>query len=219
MTKDLRPDQSSRQRMKGWPTLPPTSILRPQALTQLMGTIALPTGWVPLDLPYPSSRKNTLEDFIDLDEDQEWWDETQVQRHYHMMSHRHRHQVDLFLASKISFVGTIFRRVRRDGQRAEARFDGLAGCLRTPRGGSGRQIVVVVQDGRLQMRWMSPREYARLQGVSDFPLQRRRNQLLFGFADAVCVPAIRWIDRHVLTPLYEAASSSRRNGHARQPHP
>ena len=96
------------------------------------------------------------------------------------------------------------------------RFDGLAGCLRTPRGGSAKQIVVAVDAGRLRMRWMSPREYARLQGAPDFPLTGGRNQQLFGFGDAVCVPAIRWVDRHILTPLYESAGAARRNRHAGQ---
>ena len=52
---------------------------------------------------------------------------------------------------------------------------------------------------------MTPREYARLQGTPDFPLVGTTIQQLWGFADAVCVPAIRWIDRHVLTPLSERA--------------
>ena len=56
----------------------------------------------------------------------------------------------------------------------------------------------------MRMRWMSPREYARLQGAPDFPLVRSTNQLLFGFADGVCVPVVEWIDRNVLTPLYDA---------------
>lgn len=53
------------------------------------------------------------------------------------------------------------------------------------------------------MRLLTARECARLQGVPDdyridgIPL----NQALFGFGDAVCVPAIRWIARHYLTPL------------------
>ena len=41
--------------------------------------------------------------------------------------------------------------------------NGVAGCLRTPRGGEAEQIVIVVDRGRVKMRWMSPREYARLQ--------------------------------------------------------
>ncbi len=155
-----------------------------------------------------------LEDVIDLDDAQEWWEEWEVERHYRMMSGEHRRQVDELRGGLFPRVGTAFRRVRAGGQRAEVRFDGLAGCLRTPRGGSGKQIVVAVDAGRLRMRWMSPREYARLQGAPDFPLVGGRNQQLFGFGDAVCVPAVRWVDRHVLTPLYE---TSRRNGHAGQP--
>ena len=68
---------------------------------------------------------------------------------------------------------------------------------------------------RLRMRWMSPREYARLQGAPNFPLVGSRNQQLFGFGDAVCVPAVEWVDRHVLTPLYDWPRIGRRNGHAR----
>ena len=151
---------------------------------------------------------------IDLDDAQEWWEPHEVDRHYRMMSNDHRQQVDEIRRGLFERVGTAFRRVRRDGQRAEVRFDGLAGCLRTPRGGSGKQIVVAVSAGRLRMRWMSPREYARLQGAPDFPLVGGRNQQLFGFGDAVCVPAVQWVDRHVLTPLYDLTRTNRRNGHA-----
>jgi hypothetical protein len=28
---------------------------------------------------------------------------------------------------------------------------------------------------------------------------------MYGFGDAVCVPAIAWIDRNILTPVYEKA--------------
>ena len=46
---------------------------------------------------------------------------------------------------------------------------------------------------------------ARLQGVPDFPPVGTTIQQLWGFADAVCVPAIRWIDEHVLTPMAESS--------------
>ncbi len=49
-------------------------------------------------------------------------------------------------------------------QRAELRFDGLAGCLRTPRGGSSRQILVVVDGERVRSRTLTAREGARLMG-------------------------------------------------------
>jgi DNA (cytosine-5)-methyltransferase 1 len=53
------------------------------------------------------------------------------------------------------------------------------------------------------MRWMTPREYARLQGAPNFTLPENAIQGYFGFGDAVCVPAVAWIDRHVLTPVWE----------------
>ena len=53
-------------------------------------------------------------------------------------------------------VRTIYRRKRYGKTRAEVRFDGMAGCVQTaPRGGSAGQIVIVIRDGVLQMRWMS----------------------------------------------------------------
>lgn len=58
------------------------------------------------------------------------------------------------------------------------------------------------------MRFMTPREYARLQGVPDnFPITVPVNQALYGFGDAVCVPAIEWIGRHGLGALAERLSN------------
>jgi len=51
------------------------------------------------------------------------------------------------------------------------------------------------------MRAMTPREYARLQGVPDeYPITVNGVQALTGFGDAVCVPVISWIAEHVLNP-------------------
>jgi DNA (cytosine-5)-methyltransferase 1 len=198
------------------------SRLRPAALIAALAKMKLPTGWAPLDLPELPQRRLTLEDVIDTDDGQAWWTKEEVKRHYEMMSERHRSQVVAAMDSGETLVATVFRRIRRGAQRAEVRFDGLAGCLRTPKGGSGRQIVLAVKDGGLRMRWMSPREYARLQGTPDFPLTLPTNQMLFGFADAVCVPAISWIDDHVLTPLCRKAAlagGSRTLGKVAHPQP
>ena len=52
------------------------------------------------------------------------------------------------------------------------------------------------------MRHMTPREYARLQGVPDsFPISGNTLQALTNFGDAVCVPAITWIAENILNPL------------------
>lgn len=181
--------------------------LRPKPLLDLRLATRLPTGWVTLDVPAPPKRTLALSELIDQGDDQDWWGETETARHLAMLSERHRRALEAARASGETLIATAFRRMREKTMRLEIRFDGLAGCLRTPRGGSARQIVVVADRERVRLRWMSPREYARLQGAPDFPLEGPATQMLFGFGDAVCVPAIRWIDEHVLTPLYEKASS------------
>jgi DNA (cytosine-5)-methyltransferase 1 len=138
-----------------------------------------------------------------------------VMKHHDMMSDRHRIVVDEMLASNGKFTGTIYRRKRYGKTRAEIRFDGVAGCLRTHKGGSARQIVIAIDNGALRIRWMSPREYARLQGAGDFPLVENTIQNLYGFGDAVCVPVIQWIDKNVLTPLFETYT---KYGHAGPSH-
>jgi DNA (cytosine-5)-methyltransferase 1 len=188
------------------------SALRTEPIIEFKRKLELSTGWVTLPLPDPPKRRATLAEMIDIDDEQEWWNDAEVSRHHQIMSEPHRSRVDEILASKNRWISTIFRRNRNNAMRAEVRFDGLAGCLRTPKGGSAKQIVIVADNGKLRMRWMSPREYARLQGVPDFPLVGKPIQQYWGFADAVCVPAIAWIDRHVLTPLFESVAHARRNG-------
>jgi DNA (cytosine-5)-methyltransferase 1 len=86
---------------------------------------------------------------------------------------------------------------------AELRTDGIAGCLRTPRGGSGRQILIQAGYGKVKVRLLTPRECARLMGADDFVINVPVNQALFGFGDAVCVPVIDWIAKSYLAPLVE----------------
>jgi DNA (cytosine-5)-methyltransferase 1 len=58
---------------------------------------------------------------------------------------------------------------------------------------------------------MTPREYARLQGVSDaYRITVSDGQALFGFGDAVCVPAVEWLARHALNPLAAETMMARR---------
>jgi DNA (cytosine-5)-methyltransferase 1 len=86
---------------------------------------------------------------------------------------------------------------------AELRTDGIAGCLRTPRGGSSKQILVCAGHGNWNVRLLTPREYARLQGVrDDFILPDNTNKGYFAMGDAVCVPAIEHLSKYALTPVY-----------------
>ncbi len=176
--------------------------LRSDSLRRLMAKTALPTGWATLALRPPKQVKYKLTSVIDTDENQDWWDKAATDKHYNMLSDLHRREVERRVKEGGMHVGTVFRRCRYDEMRAEVRFDNLAGCLRTPRGGSARQIVMVIADGRIRFRWMSPREYARLQGAPRFTLAENTIQSLFGFGDGVCVPVIGWIDQNVLTPVF-----------------
>ncbi|MFC7526139.1 DNA cytosine methyltransferase [Parapedobacter sp. GCM10030251] len=100
---------------------------------------------------------------------------------------------------------TAFRRVRNGKSMAEIRFDGIAGCLRTPKGGSARQILLQVGKGEINIRLLTPRECARLMGADDFTLSGTFNEALFGFGDAVCVPVVSWIAENYLNPLFYEA--------------
>jgi DNA (cytosine-5)-methyltransferase 1 len=86
---------------------------------------------------------------------------------------------------------------------AELRTDGVAGCLRTPRGGSSKQILICAGKGSWSVRLLTPREYARLQGVRDtFLLPDNANKGYFAMGDAVCVPVIRFIAENILEKIY-----------------
>ena len=62
---------------------------------------------------------------------------------------------------------TGYRRTRNGKQQLELRFDGIAGCLRTPEGGSSKQYLVVKKDGTVHARLLTVRETARLMGAPD----------------------------------------------------
>lgn len=170
-------------------------------LYDAMTSTQLATGWVAFPLsPLPLVR-NDIASMIDTDPEQDWWREEEVVKHLNRTSELHRQKIEQIQRAGRTWLGTGFRRIREGTTRVEVRFDGLAGCLRTANGGSARQIVVLIRDGAIKMRWMTPREYARLQGAPSFNIQRGVNQSLTGFGDGVCVPVIEWIDTHVLTAL------------------
>jgi DNA (cytosine-5)-methyltransferase 1 len=92
-------------------------------------------------------------------------------------------------------------------QRAEARFDGLAGCLRTPAGGSSRQTVLWVEGGALRSRLLTPREAARLMGLPDsYRLPARATDAWKLAGDGVAVPLVAFVAGRLLGPLAREAA-------------
>jgi len=124
-----------------------------------------------------------------------------------MLSPVNQQKLDLARRAGIFLAGTGYRRTRLDDkgnsvQRLEIRFDGVAGCLRTPNGGSSRQTVLLVENGTVRSRLMTVRECARLMGAPEtYQIPGSYNDGYRAMGDAVAVPATRWLTRHLLAPL------------------
>lgn len=128
----------------------------------------------------------------------EWWSRERVEYLLNQTSQKHLEKMlKLRDADKYTYL-TAFRRIRSGKSMAEVRFDGIAGCLRTPKGGSARQILIQVGKGEINVRLLSPVECARLMGADDFKISGSTNEALFGFGDAVCVPVVSWIAENYL---------------------
>lgn len=190
----------------------PESRIRPPAVTRFINSHPH-ISWSVTELPEPPEKSGLdLADILDeLPSDApQWWDQDRVAYLHNQMSPKHRQQIDALIAKQRYAYGTVFRRVRKqpDGSKrsmAELRLDGVAGCLRTPKGGSGRQILVKAGRGTLRARLLTPRECARLMGADDFQIGGSPNQALFGFGDAVCATAVDWIAKNYLTPALRDA--------------
>jgi DNA (cytosine-5)-methyltransferase 1 len=139
-----------------------------------------------------------------------WHSPARTERWLELMAPLHRARLEALRARGARAVGAIYRRTRHeDGrrvQRAEVRFDGLAGCLRTPRGGSSRQAIAVIEDGVVRTRLLTPREAARLMGLPDsYALPAAATSALHVCGDGVAAPAVRWLAQEILEPLLAGA--------------
>lgn len=158
--------------------------------------------WVWFDLPAPHARATTVADYID-GKDQDWHSIEQTVRLLQSMNDRNRAKI-------VDGVGVGFRRTRNGRPQLEVRFDGIAGCLRTPTGGSSRQIVVQVDGGRIRTRWMTPREAARLMGLPDaYALPPRPTEALHLVGDGLVVPVVAHLERGLLSQLATAPDDHR----------
>lgn len=187
------------------PMLPlQASRLRPKALTDFINNHPS-IKWDVRQLPQIPNRRPALDGVLEdlADSDPRWWSPKRADYFMNQLSPRHLRLAEHMIAQPGYSYGTAFRRIRKERSMAELRIDGIAGCLRTPRGGSGRQILFKAGRGVYKVRLLTPRECARLQGVEDheFRIAARDNQALFGFGDAVCVPVVQWIADNYLSPL------------------
>ena len=129
--------------------------------------------WIWWRLPEPPFRKQNFADLIeDEPEGVVWHTAEETMRLLTMMSPVNIAKVRAAQKTARRMVGALCKRTRVDKngaktQRAEVRFDDVAGCLRTPAGGSSRQSILVVDGQKIRSRLLSPREAARLMGLDD----------------------------------------------------
>ena len=151
--------------------------------------------------------------FADIVEDDPsgvgWHSPEQTRRLLEMMSPLNQLKVEKAKRQNRPMIGCVYRRMRPDSngirqQRAEIRFDDVAGCLRTPGGGSSRQTIVIVSGNEMRSRLLSPREAARLMGLDDnYLLPPRYNDAYHLAGDGVCVPVVRHLAANLIEPLLD----------------
>ncbi|MES2885073.1 MAG: DNA cytosine methyltransferase [Pseudomonadota bacterium] len=164
---------------------------------------ALREQWLWWNLPPPRLRVTPLEQLIELEpKDVPWHTAAETEKLLNMMSPANRRKVLAAQAGGQRRIGTLYQRTRAGQQRAEVRFDGISGCLRTPAGGSSRQKILVVQGSSIRSRLLSAREAARLMGLPDsYRLPARYNEAYHLAGDGVAVPVVAHLARHLLEPL------------------
>lgn len=168
------------------------------------------------NVPTPPYRTDT---FADLVEETpigvRWHTEAETEQLLAMMSPINLDKVKVAKRAGRRMVGGVYKRTRLDEkgckvQRAEIRFDDVAGCLRTPAGGSSRQVIVVVDGQRVRSRLISARETASLMGLDKgYKLPKNYNEAYHLTGDGVAVPVVRHLAEHIFEPLLGVAAKTK----------
>ena len=192
---------------------PPASGAEPSSPRVRAAADRLPTDlkarWIGWNLLPPSRRNAGLADLLEPDAAVPWFDPARTDKLLGLMNPLHRRRLQAAAAHGRA-VGALYRRVRMEpggkAQRAEVRFDGLAGCLRTPAGGSSRQVLLVADHGKVRARHLTGREGARLMGLpEDYALPPAATAALKVLGDGVAVPVVRALAEQILEPLLDGA--------------
>ena len=196
----------------------PSDRWHPKALRTAYSKLPPSTNhdWVWWDLPVPRTRRKTFSDIIeDTPTGTQWFSAEKTDRLLAMMSPINRAKLKKAKRLERRVVGGVYKRTRRDEkgnrlQRAEVRFDDIAGCLRTPAGGSSRQSILVVDGESVRARLISTRETARLMGLPDsYKLPQNYNEAYHLTGDGVVVPVVRFLSCHILERILASESVNR----------
>lgn len=162
--------------------------------------------WVWWNLPTPPHRRKAVSDVLQADDEVLWHSKSATVRLLGLMDNTNLGKVAEAKAQKRRVVGAVYRRRRPTDeggiQRAEVRFDDLAGCLRTPAGGSSLQTILVVDGANVRSRLLTPRECARLMGlIESYQLPDTDYDAYHLIGDGVAVPVVRFIARRLVEPV------------------
>ena len=202
-------------------TSSPEGEWHPSALVEAYGKLSkrAQSAWEWWRLPLPPARTAIFADLLeDTPHGVTWHQAAETKKLLGMMNPLNLAKVEAASKAGGRQVGTIYNRTRADGpngekvQRAEIRFDDVAGCLRTPSGGSSRQTIMVIEGKHVRSRLLSPREAARLMGLPDtYALPTKYNAAYHLVGDGVAVPVVRCLAAHILEPLLAAAMAVEKN--------
>ncbi len=189
----------------------PSHVFHGKKLQKFLGVATRPvrSNWVWWKLDDHAGSGPDLADVLEKRPKMPWFNDADTDRLLTLMSPPSLEKLRVARAAGRTVVGTIYKRGRPDGdgtvrQRAELRTDGLAGCLRTPAGGSSRQILMFIKGNRTRARLVSSREVARLMGLPDsYRMPDTYNNAYRVAGDGVAVPVVRYLDEVLFAPLLE----------------
>ena len=165
--------------------------------------------WIWWKLPQPAPRTSTLADVVHANREGVAWDSiADTERLLQSMSARNQSKIAAAQANGTLEVGTLARRTREAIVRAEVRFNGVSGCLVTPKGGASYPRLIAVDGPSIRSRLLSSREAARLMGLPDrYELPESFGDAMRLIGDGVVVPVVAHITRHLIVPLVSAAEA------------
>jgi DNA (cytosine-5)-methyltransferase 1 len=148
----VKPDKVSEKQLSFY-----QSDLRPQNLADFI--LRHPEiNWNIRELPNLPKNNSRLVDIVEEipETSKDWWNTERVEYLLNQTFDRHRVLIETAKKESEYTYFTAFRRVREGRSMAEIRSDGIAGCLRTPKGGSARQILLRIGKGKIDIRLLSP---------------------------------------------------------------
>ena len=175
--------------------------------------------WVWWDMPEPPDHATTLADIVEDVPEAAWSGLEAIERFLAMLDPPGRVRLQRMRDAGAPAFGTVVERtdpstgIRISSMRAEVAFTLMATGT-----GSSRQRLIRIHGEETRIREYTPRELARLMGVADdYALPSDVTPAMGIMGDAVAVPVVRHLVRHLVEPLAQAARDHDRAKTVRRP--